>query len=267
MPELPEVETVARELDPLVKGRRIESLAVLDSKLKNRAFSGLRGAKIQRVFRVGKLVTFELKKAREVFYLAVHLRMTGRLIWVPQKARSERKHLRLILKLNGGEVRFFDPRRFGTVELVRSLDEISPDAIDPMTVQFKADALKELLGQSKQPLKTWLLRQDRLVGIGNIYASEILFTAKLHPNRGAGSLKAPELSKLHRATKQILAKAIENCGTTFSDFQGAHGLTGNYGRFLKVYEREGKSCVRCKTVIERFVQGQRSTYFCPGCQR
>ena len=126
--------------------------------------------------------------------------------------------------------------------------------------------MTELLGTSAQPLKAWLLRQDRLVGLGNIYASEILHAARLSPFAGAGSLNGREVRRLHSATRRILQRAIRNCGTTFSDFQDARGASGSYQRLLAVYGRDGEGCRRCRATIERVVQQQRSTFYCPGCQ-
>jgi formamidopyrimidine-DNA glycosylase len=280
VPELPEVETVARQLAPLVAGRRVTRLAIHDrSKL---APPGVRLAErtVGRVMRVGKRVLIELQPADTAhpgqakaiaasaapLWLAVHLRMTGRLVFggaVP--AGTPRPHVRAQLFLDGGVVSFIDPRRFGTFEWLRSPDEAAPDAVDPTEDSFTPECLAALLRGSPQPLKTWLLRQDRLVGIGNIYASEILWHARLSPFRAAGRLSRDEIARLHGATRAVLAAAIEACGTTFSDFQDAHGLTGSYQRFLAVYEREGEPCPRCGGPVARRTQAQRSTYWCRRC--
>ena len=135
-----------------------------------------------------------------------------------------------------------------------------------MTPRFTAKRLAEQLARSDQNVKVWLLRQDRLVGLGNIYASEILHAARVHPGRRTSTLTESEIKALHRCTRRILKRAIEACGTTFSDFQDANGLTGSYGVYLSVYDREGERCKRCPGTIERFVQAQRSTYCCPQCQ-
>lgn len=285
MPELPEVETVARQLAPLVAGRRVTRLLIHDrTKL---APPGVRLAerRVGRVLRVGKRVLIELeppavagpgaaptagRRAADggALWLAVHLRMTGRLVFgdaVP--ADTPRPHVRAQLLLDGGVVSFVDPRRFGTFEWLRSLDDAAPAAVDPTEEGFTPECLAALLRGSPQPLKTWLLRQDRLVGIGNIYASEILWHARLSPFRAAGRLRRDEIGRLHAATRAVLAAAIGACGTTFSDFQDAHGLTGSYQRFLAVYEREGEPCPRCGGAVARKTQAQRSTYWCRGCVR
>ena len=141
----------------------------------------------------------------------------------------------------------------------------APDGVEPLSPELTPAVYAGLLDGSAQPLKPWLLRQDRLVGLGNIYASEILHAARLSPFREAGSLDRNEVRRLHGATRRILERAIRACGTTFSDFQDARGVEGSYQRYLAVYEREGRPCRRCRAPIERVVQQQRSTYYCPQC--
>lgn len=269
MPELPEVETVARQLAGVLPGRKVRGFDLWDTKLGPAARSDLNGCQIDSVFRIGKEVCLQFqpaRKARTPFCLAIHLRMSGRLIWIPGPGPTRNVHTRATLWLVGGAVLFVDPRRFGTFRWLEMGEITSGGAgLDPTSVGFTPERLHDLLAGSRQPIKTWLLRQDRLVGLGNIYASEILHAAKISPFREAGSLEPAEIRRLYRSTVAILTRAIQNCGTTFSDFQDAHGVTGNYGRFLKVYEREGQPCDRCGTGIVRVVQAQRSTYFCPYC--
>ncbi len=270
MPELPEVETVARQLAPLVAGRRVTRLAIHDRTKLAPPGARLTERTVGRVMRVGKRVLIELQPGARAdaapLWLAVHLRMTGRLVFggaVP--AGTPSPHVRAQLFLDGGVISFIDPRRFGTFEWLRAPGDAASDAVDPTEDAFTPERLAGLLRGSPQPLKTWLLRQDRLVGIGNIYASEILWHARLSPFRAAGRLKRDEIARLHAATRAVLAAAIEACGTTFSDFQDAHGLTGSYQRFLAVYEREGEPCPRCGGPVARRTQAQRSTYWCRGC--
>ena len=274
MPELPEVETVVRQLNPYVEGKTVKRFDVLDKarlgKLSTRPFVQ---RPIARVFRHGKHALFEFGPrigatpqgaAARPLWLAVHLRMTGRLLWSPTK-QGNTPHLRARLQLDEGAVDFVDVRRFGTLEMHRSADEFAAQGLDPTTPAFTVQALTKLL-KGKQPLKTWLLRQDRLVGLGNIYASEILFEAGLHPERAPGGLSPDEIKRLHRATRAVLQRAIKHCGTTFSDFQDAHGVTGSYQRYLKVYSRDGEPCRKCDDQIVRVTQQQRSTFFCLRCQ-
>ena len=271
MPELPEVETVARQAAPLVRGQRLRRLEIFDPKLVMDGVRALSGRVIEDVFRLGKQVVIALapkKGGKRAIWLCVHLRMTGRLSWQPKKGRSpgEQKHLRAALILERGSLLFIDVRRFGTLRICRSLDEIRPAGAEPLAPEFTAHRLAELLAGSPQELKPWLLRQDRIVGLGNIYVAEVLFMTGIHPRRMAGSLSQKEIKALHRALRQLLRKAIKYCGTTFSDFQTTQGQSGEFRRFLKVYGRAGEPCAKCGEEIERFTQQGRGTFFCPACQ-
>lgn len=271
MPELPEVETIARKLAPQIIGKKVDQILVFDSKLKNPKYKKLSAHLITKVFRSGKqvVIAFAPKKSAEAeYYLSVHLRMTGRLLWQKKSQQDAReKHVRLRVVCGNQNLDFVDVRRFGTVTLSDTLEKLEQKALDPMSASFTKTQLKELIGKSKQEIKSWLLRQDRLVGIGNIYASEILFEAKVSPFRLACSLNDKELERVAKSTKAVLKKAIKNCGTTFSDFQDSNGEIGNYQNYLKVYQREGESCKRCKNkLIQRAAQQQRSTFYCARCQ-
>lgn len=275
MPELPEVETVVRQLQPLLNGRTVVALRLLDARLGRLPVRGLAGRRVARVVRLGKQVAIELAgSGRESaadranvssVWLGVHLRMTGRLIWYPDGAAAESVHVRARLTLDGGTLVFADVRRFGTL-VIGSRADLEPAGLDPTSKAFSRERLAQLLERSVQPIKVWLLRQDRLVGLGNIYACEILHAARIHPERPARALNDEEIARLHAATCAVLAQAIENCGTTFSDFQDAHGVTGSYQRYLRVYGREDDPCHGCGKPVSRIVQQQRSTFFCAGCQ-
>jgi formamidopyrimidine-DNA glycosylase len=268
VPELPEVETVARQLDQLVAGRRITRLKLADPKLRLDV-SKVRGCRIARVRRSGKRIVFELmppRRRRVALWLCVHLRMTGRLLWQAQRDEGEPGKARAVFELDRGRLLFRDTRRFGTLELCEEFKAVLPAGLEPLSPELDAARLAELLADSPTPLKTWLLRQDRLVGIGNIYASEICHAARLDPRRPAGGLTRREVQRLLSAIRRVLRAAIRHCGTTFSDFQDSRGRTGGYVRYLKVYARKGRPCRACGTAIEQIVQQQRSTYFCPTCQ-
>ena len=271
MPELPEVETVARQLAPVLVGRKARCLRVFDRKLAAAERPDLRGAAVRAVVRTGKRVLIEFGPSDGNVgpaWLAVHLRMSGRLFWEPgATVAAPRAHERAALDLDGGAVRLVDPRRFGTLTWLGSKDEGAESGIDPMTPAFTPASLAALLDGSRQKMKAWLLRQDRLVGLGNIYASEILFRARISPFKAAGRLDTGAIGRLHEATVSILGRAIEHCGTTFSDFQDAHGTTGGFQQFLQVYGRAGEPCPRCGRSIRRVVQQQRSTYYCAPCTR
>lgn len=269
MPELPEVETVARQLAPFVVGREVRSLTILDPRLRAERTPRVAGRTIEQVYRSGKRVLLEFSappRGGRPLALAVHLRMTGRLLWETDATKSTHDHLRARFRLDGGELLFADTRRFGTFHWYASAADALPDGMEPLSPKLTTLKLGQLIGDSRQNIKTWLLRQDRLVGLGNIYASEILHRAAISPFRPAGSLARDELKRLHASTRHTLRRAIENCGTTFSDFQDAQGVEGSYQQFLAVYDRDGETCRRCGDSIRRVVQQQRSTYHCPGCQ-
>jgi len=278
MPELPEVETVVRQLAQELPGRRILRAQIRDPLLGTPPVQALGSRSIEDVFRRGKLAVLQVGPgARSIgplatsrqLWLAVHLRMTGRLIWMPRTDVSQlpRPHHRAQIQTDGGTLFFVDTRRFGTLTVHTSLAELEPRGEDPTGPGFTVARLRALLDGSGQALKAWLLRQDRLVGLGNIYACEILFAARLDPQRSAGSLDAQQSKRLHGAIREVLQQAIAHCGTTFSDFQDAHGVTGSYQRYLKVYGKEGDPCAACGRPIARLVQQQRSTFHCPTCQK
>jgi formamidopyrimidine-DNA glycosylase len=269
MPELPEVETVARQLAPALVGRRVRRFEILDPLLRGKArVPSLAGRAIREVSRSGKRVLVEFTgraEGGEPLWLAIHLRMTGRLLWCARSAEAV-SHVRARWTFDRGALIFADTRRFGTFSWYQKREAAEPPGLDPLATGTTPRALGRLLGKSSQCLKAWLLRQDRLTGLGNIYASEILFHARLSPFRAAGSLGPEEHRRLHAAMRRVLERAIANCGTTFSDFQDARGFEGQNQRFLAVYERGGERCRRCRVPVERVVQQQRSTYYCPACQ-
>jgi formamidopyrimidine-DNA glycosylase len=284
MPELPEVETVARQLDPEVSGRKLRRVEVRDRKLDGPDWEQAYGYTISRVRRVGKRVVFDLEKPHKPpLWIAVHLRMTGRLIWIAKGGKRKievlrngadgvvrpatEKSLRLVFELNGGEVRFHDARRFGTVELLTAEPHVPPPALDPLTPGFTAKALGELLAGVKTPVKPWLMRQDRIAGVGNIYASEALFRAAIDPRRAGGSLTPTEVRGLRKWINNVMCQAIGKMGTTFSDYADAKGESGSFQKFLRVYGRKGLPCVKCGEPIRQITQSQRSTFFCPKCQQ
>jgi len=275
MPELPEVETVVRRLRPLLVGAKLKSSKYHDAKLRTAPLEKFVGT-VTAVRRSGKNILVDFNSGSSISF---HLRMTGNLLWEKRSSKngstqvggailnhSDEKHLRCRLNFDRGELRFVDIRRFGTVELIREPKAPGALPIDPIEDPLDADILAKLIGSSRQQIKVWLLRQDRLVGIGNIYASEILFSAKISPFRAANSLEAPERKRLVKSTLAVLQKAIQRCGTTFSDFHDPDGASGSFQNFLKVYDREDKSCRSCRTSVARAVQAQRSTYYCPKCQ-
>jgi len=270
VPELPEVETIARQLAPVLTGRAVRRFALVDPMLRDGPVPRVAGRRIDGVRRSGKrvLLAFGARGGGDgPLWLAVHLRMTGRLLWTDAARFVAPSRVRARFELDRGRLLFCDTRRLGTFTWYRSEAEAEPEGVDPLSRAAGRARVGAWLAGSREPIKTWLMRQDRLAGIGNIYASEILFAAGVDPRRPGASLEVDEVARLVAATRTILRRAIRCSGTTFSDFQDARGEIGSYGRYLRVYDREDEPCSRCGTPIRRVVQQQRSTYFCPGCQR
>jgi len=283
MPELPEVETVARELLPLVSRQQVSACYFVDPFFSDLDADLLVGLMIQDVKRVGKQVVIVLTTDLErpcdesrqdpLVYIAIHLRMTGRLLWRLDSQQgqhvgvNQEKHVRAKFVLATGTIIFQDVRRFGTIKITRRASDFDPPGIDPMTSALTPKWLFGKLRTRKVDIKSALLNQQIICGIGNIYASEILYAAAISPFRLASSLTLSEVTEICRQTKRILTKAIKHCGTTFSDFQRAKGLTGRYQRYLKVYAHAGDPCKACQLPITKAKQSGRSTYYCLQCQR
>lgn len=268
MPELPEVETVARQLDKSLSGQRISDLIVLDSKLDHLPGqrSLLCGSRLDTVFRTGKQVALTLNHGtRDPTWLLVHLRMTGRLFH-HQSLPEDNKHVRVRLLLEKGCLDFVDTRRFGTVVVCRSRGDLIPPGIEPFSGAFTAKRLLELAARSTGPIKAFLLRQDRITGLGNIYVCEILHACGVSPHRAANSLSPADWSCVVTQTLRILTLAIELCGTTFRDFQDSRGTEGGFAAMLAVYARAGQPCPRCGGSVIREAISQRGSFWCPGCQ-
>ena len=264
MPELPEVETFVRRLRPAV-GSTIVSVAVLDERL-GLDGEGLVGARIVSIERRGKNVLFDLDGTGQ---LAIHLRMSGRLRL--ERAEIEIPYTRLVLGLDSGRfIYFVNPRRLGTAVLHKGgfAANLGPD---PLDVSFTADGFAELASTSRAPIKTFLMDQRRIAGVGNIYAAESLWRAGIAPHRPANSLTSDEARALHESLVGVLTEAIDQLGTTLgsgvSDYRPSPSEIGAFKNSLLVYAREGEGCTRCGTPIERAVHGGRSTYHCPNCPR
>ena len=282
MPELPEVEILARHLAPLLLGKTIRAVEVRRSKVlrptsARQLASKLTGAKFIHLRRRGKYLLFDLKKnGAGQFTCMGHLGMTGRMFLQPHNAALP-KHAALVLDL--GKLRFVyeDTRYFGRFTLdLSSIGSLGPE---PLSADFTTDGFALALKRSTQPVKVKLLDQCLVAGIGNIYASEALFRAKISPRRAARSLKRTEIERLHAQIRIVLQEAID-CGSTIPlDFAGVKtkdrlfyfGRAANapdyYEERLVVYDRAGKPCANCKSPIKRIVQAARSTFYCPHCQQ
>ncbi len=267
MPELPEVETVVRELRPLLTGRVIEKIEPLWAKtLENRSAIKPEGQKIIQLSRVGKFIFLEMERS----WLAVHLRMTGRLAW---KADGESdtvgKHVRLIVRFKDGSVLLFeDTRKFGRVyHIDRRKDVLQNVGIDALDERLNARKFFELLKTRKMGIKAFLLSQKWIAGLGNIYVDESLFKAGIHPLRPCAKLSFAEAERLFAAVREVLQNAVKNMGSTISDYRDAYGNPGRNQRYFKVYRRAGEPCFECGTPIKKQRIAGRGTHFCPTCQK
>jgi formamidopyrimidine-DNA glycosylase len=271
VPELPEVETIVRDLRRLVTGSTIARAKVLRPDLIERASarefeSAVRGATIRGITRRAKNIVFDFGENR----LVVNLGMTGRMLLVrPDDTDPPHVGVRFTLK-DGRILLYHDVRRFGRLEVCSASDWAERDAAlgyEPLGDEFTPLALHELAGRSKVAVKTWLMDQRRIVGVGNIYASEALHRAAIDPRKPANRLSRAKAAALHDAIRETLTEAIEHRGTTLLDYRDAAGEQGGFAVRLRVYDREGEPCPRCGARIKRIVQGGRSTFYCGKCQR
>jgi formamidopyrimidine-DNA glycosylase len=272
MPELPEVETIRRQLAPVVEGRELTALEISDGRwclpLSPGEMRGaVEGRRVERLGRRGKYLVWELED--EVFLL-VHLRMTGTLLIDPPPATP---YARVRFVLDGGahELRFCDPRRFGTGEL--ALGAAARDAffasrlgLEPLGEELTGEALRRLVRGRRAPVKAFLLDQRWIAGVGNIYADEALFRARIHPLRPAGSLTRTQCDALADAVRAALTAGLAAGGATIDDFRHADGVHGAFQDEFLVHRRRGEPCPECGMAVVKFVAGGRGTYACERCQ-
>ena len=291
MPELPEVETIARDLRGLVTGARIVDASsnwppTLRSHEQEAFALAVAGREIEGVGRRGKQLLVWLGPspapgpvpvAAEPAVLTVHLKMTGQLFVVAAGTPQDR-HVHVVLALaDGRELRFRDMRKFGRMGLYRrdpatglplegeAIGVLATGA-EPLADDFTSRRFAELLGYRRGRLKTLLMNQDFLAGVGNIYADEALWRSRLHPLRDAHTLRADDIRRLHKALRDVLAEAVERRGSSVDDYTAPEG-DGSMQEHLQVYQRGGEPCDRCGRPIRRIVVGGRSTHFCSWCQR
>jgi formamidopyrimidine-DNA glycosylase len=274
MPELPEVETIVRKLRPNLLDRKISEVEVLWSGTVDRPnlidFRRiLIGNEITGMERRGKFIIFELSSGHTML---VHLRMSGKFsLRSPGAGPGNHEHTRLRLRLDDGSwLDFINQRKFGRFYLVEDSSEIvNPLGPEPLSQDFTTAWLQSALAGRRGEIKRLLLNQHFLAGLGNIYASEALWRARIHPERVAGSLSDEEVRRLHHAIVATLESGIDHGGTSLDDRQYVYpdGRLGAFQEQLCVYDREGEQCPRCGYALERIVQGQRSTYLCPICQK
>ena len=271
MPELPEVETTRRGLLPHVVGRRIRDVVVRNANLRwpvpRDLRRHLRGERVDAIRRRGKYLLFDCRKG----HLLVHLGMSGKLSLVADDA-PVRAHDHVDLQLEGHRtLRLTDPRRFGAMLWLADDAEdhalLSGLGIEPLGAEFTGAAMRKLAAGRRVAIKQFLMNGRIVTGVGNIYASEALFAARIHPLTAAGTLSPARWNRLVEAIRATLESALASGGSTLRDFAAVDGNAGHFQHHFSVYGREGKPCPRCGAAIRAIRQGQRSTFYCPRCQR
>jgi len=265
MPELPEVETVARELRQTITGRQISAVkAHWKKSFDNQSKAGLSGQNIISISRKGKYLIVALSHT----FLIIHLRMTGQLIYRDEYDQHSDSHLRAQIDFSdGSKLLFRDTRKFGRIYHVDNpehlLGEVGMDAMDS---EMTADFFINVLAEHNTGIKALLLSQREISGLGNIYVDESLFRAGIHPAVKARQISEEKALGLYESIRHILSSAIENMGSTISDYRDIYGSSGTNQNFFKVYQRTGKACTECGAPIKRMIIGSRSTHYCPKCQ-
>ena len=273
MPELPEVETVKRTLQPRVTGLTIKDVFVYVEKMiktesPTEFKAKLIGQKVNDITRRGKYLIFEL----DDYFILSHLRMEGKYFFSGDEGvRDKHIHVEFLFD-NGSKLRYEDTRKFGTFHLyeksvdlatTKSLSILGPE---PWSDEFNVDAVMAFLQGKKIPIKSLLLAQKVVTGLGNIYVDEVLFASNIHPMKKSGGLTRTDAENVVKYTQEILAKAVERRGTTIQTFSYAHGSTGDYQNFLQVHTRKGEPCPKCETPVSKTKVGGRGTYYCAKCQ-
>ena len=284
MPELPEVEVITRKLGAFLTGKRILSVEVLEPKTifgvgtirrssrpRAAAFeTGLKNETIYEVARLGKNILFHFKSGKA---LVAHLKMTGQFLYVSDKLMLSTKHTRVVFNLNTGKLFFNDTRKFGYLLLYPSIEvsgyrkHFTNVGVEPLSDAFTTEEFWNLTRGKKGKLKSMLLSQKVVAGIGNIYADEICFAAGVRPQRGLHTLKRVEIEHIHASTRDILARAIEAGGSSISDYVQPDAKRGSYAAQHKVYGRAGQACFVCSTLLTKMTLAARTTVFCKRCQK
>ncbi len=272
MPELAEVETVRNTLKMRILHKEIVDVKVNYSKMLDmdaKEFQNiLVGNEFQDILRVGKWLVFELKE----HYLLSHLRMEGK-FFIKKSTEEVNRHEHILISFaDGMDLRYHDTRKFGRMKIVLKdalweTEEIKKQGREPISDTLTVDYLLEKFQNKRLPIKTVLLDQEIISGLGNIYADEVLFASKINPLKKAGELNSEECERIIKTSKEILLKAIADGGTTIKSYTSSLGVIGNYQNYLKVHKKENQPCSLCGNLIKRIKVGGRSTYFCEKCQK
>lgn len=301
MPELPEVETIRHDLADIILNKKIISVTILSPKTASHSAAffkkELSGRKINEIGRRGKLLIFRLEskgqresqeiESRGIDYLLIHLKMTGQLLYRDRNNRIAgghdlgvgeelkelpNKHTRAIFELdNGGKLFFNDLRKFGYIKLVTELELkkllVSNYGPEPLTPAFTFLAFQKALARTNVKIKAALLNQKLIAGLGNIYVDEVLWAARINPERSIKKISPAELRKLYLAINRIIKLAIKHRGTTFSNYVDSRGRSGNFSKFLKVYGHGGEECPNCHNLLKKVKIAGRGTHYCLKCQK
>ncbi|MBR9989703.1 MAG: bifunctional DNA-formamidopyrimidine glycosylase/DNA-(apurinic or apyrimidinic site) lyase [Gemmatimonadetes bacterium] len=274
MPELPEAETIVRDLRARIPGGTVTRVSVARPDVLHTGLTAaalgrrLRGRTVTGVSRRGKNVVIEFDAGLR---LIINLGMTGRVVTSDASRAGELRHIAVSLHLRDGRaILYDDARRFGDLDLRDEAGWSARDAelgVEPLSDAFTADLLHSLSRMSTSPIRNWLLDQKRIAGVGNIYAIEALFRAGIRPTRRARTLRRRETIALRDELRNVLRESINSRGTTISDYRDASGEPGAFVRSLRVYDRQGEPCIECGTLIKRVVLSNRSAFYCPSCQK
>ena len=274
MPELPEVETVKEALNQTVKGQTIKDIELrYEPMVKNMSADEFKekliNQTIQEVSRRGKYLVFHF----DDYQLLSHLRMEGKYFYVDSDFELN-PHVHVIFTLeNGKRLLYQDTRKFGTYHLYDKAIDLETTApfqvlgLEPFATEFTPSYVKEKIQNKKKPIKSLLLDQTIVCGLGNIYVDEVLYRARLHPLTSSSELTDKDIENVVKYTVEVLARAIELGGTTIRTFSSSHGVSGTFQNELLVHQRKGENCYECHTPIEKIKVGGRGTYFCPTCQK
>ena len=274
MPELPEVETVKEALNQTVKGQTIKDIELrYEPMVKNMSADEFKekliNQTIQEVSRRGKYLVFHF----DDYQLLSHLRMEGKYFYVDSDFELN-PHVHAIFTLeNGKRLLYQDTRKFGTYHLYDKAIDLETTApfkvlgLEPFATEFTPSYVKEKIQNKKKPIKSLLLDQTVVCGLGNIYVDEVLYRARLHPLTSSSELTDKDIENVVKYTVEVLARAIELGGTTIRTFRSSHGVSGTFQNELLVHQRKGENCYECHTPIEKIKVGGRGTYFCPTCQK